>query len=42
MAMEKGADDLFSRLETLRIAADTPVRVGGWAFRGLLNPPVRN
>ena len=32
---------LFSRAPKLEIAADEPVRIGGWAFRGLLNLPVR-
>ena len=31
---------IFSRLENLRIVATEPVRIGGWAFRGLLNLPV--
>ena len=31
---------IFSRLQDLRIANDPPVRIGGWAFRGLLNLPV--
>lgn len=31
---------LFRRLEGLRLAADEPVRIGGWAFRGLINLPV--
>ena len=31
---------IFSRLRNLRIGEDTPVRIGGWAFRGLLNLPV--
>jgi cytochrome P450 len=32
---------LFSRVSNLEIADDEPVRIGGWAFRGLLNLPVR-
>jgi cytochrome P450 len=32
---------LFSRVPNLEIAEDEPVRIGGWAFRGLLNLPVR-
>ncbi|MGP8119445.1 MAG: cytochrome P450 [Xanthobacteraceae bacterium] len=32
---------LFERLPGLRIDAAEPVRIGGWAFRGLLNLPVR-
>jgi cytochrome P450 len=31
---------LFARLRNLRIEASEPVRIGGWAFRGLLNLPV--
>lgn len=31
---------IFSRLKNLQIVEDTPVRIGGWAFRGLLNLPV--
>jgi cytochrome P450 len=32
---------LFSRVKNLELADDEPVRIGGWAFRGLLNLPVR-
>jgi cytochrome P450 len=31
---------IFSRLHHLRIVEGDPVRIGGWAFRGLLNLPV--
>ncbi|WP_454616185.1 cytochrome P450 [Bradyrhizobium cenepequi] len=31
---------VFARLKNLRIVENEPVRVGGWAFRGLLNLPV--
>ena len=31
---------IFARLANLRLVADAPVRIGGWAFRGLLNLPV--
>jgi cytochrome P450 len=31
---------VFRRLEGLRLLEDDPVRIGGWAFRGLLNLPV--
>lgn len=31
---------IFSRLKNLRIVDGEPVRIGGWAFRGLLNLPV--
>jgi cytochrome P450 len=28
---------IFSRLPNLRLDERVPVRIGGWAFRGLLN-----
>jgi cytochrome P450 len=31
---------LFARLQNLRLRDGEPVRIGGWAFRGLLNLPV--
>ncbi|MGJ5075137.1 cytochrome P450 [Bradyrhizobium oligotrophicum] len=31
---------LFARLKDLRLRDTEPVRIGGWAFRGLLNLPV--
>lgn len=31
---------IFARLRGLRLDAAEPVRIGGWAFRGLLNLPV--
>jgi cytochrome P450 len=31
---------IFSRLKNLRLVENEPVRIGGWAFRGLLNLPV--
>lgn len=31
---------IFGRLTNLRLRDDEPVRIGGWAFRGLLNLPV--
>jgi cytochrome P450 len=31
---------IFSRLKNLRLDTSEPVRIGGWAFRGLLNLPV--
>ncbi|MGJ4994116.1 cytochrome P450 [Bradyrhizobium sp. HKCCYLS3077] len=31
---------LFARLQNLRLRDAEPVRIGGWAFRGLLNLPV--
>jgi cytochrome P450 len=32
---------IFSRLANLRIDEEKPVRIGGWAFRGLLNLPLK-
>lgn len=32
---------LFARLRNLRLADDETVSIGGWAFRGLLNLPVK-
>jgi cytochrome P450 len=31
---------IFKRLKDLRLDRSEPVRIGGWAFRGLLNLPV--
>ncbi|MGJ4887610.1 cytochrome P450 [Bradyrhizobium sp. HKCCYLRH3099] len=31
---------LFARLQNLRLRDAEPIRIGGWAFRGLLNLPV--
>jgi hypothetical protein len=31
---------LFARAGQIELAKDEPVRIGGWAFRGLLNLPV--
>jgi hypothetical protein len=31
---------IFARLRNLRVVEGDPVRIGGWAFRGLLNLPV--
>jgi cytochrome P450 len=31
---------IFSRLKNLRLVADRPPRIGGWAFRGMLDLPV--
>jgi hypothetical protein len=31
---------IFARLKGLRLDPAEPVRIGGWAFRGLLNLPV--
>ena len=32
---------IFRRLPRLRLVENEPVRIGGWAFRGVLNLPVR-
>ena len=32
---------LFKRLKNLRLVENQPAKIGGWAFRGLLNLPVR-
>lgn len=40
MVADVGLPTIFSRLENLRIVDGQPVRIGGWAFRGLLNLPV--
>jgi len=31
---------VLARLQNLRVVTDTPVEIGGWAFRGLLNLPL--
>ena len=41
MVADVALPSLFTRLEGLRLDPSAPVRVGGWAFRGLLNLPVR-
>lgn len=40
MIAEVALPTVFSRLKGLRIVENEPVRIGGWAFRGLLNLPV--
>ncbi len=40
MVADVALPTIFRSLENLRLADDEPVRVGGWAFRGLLNLPV--
>jgi hypothetical protein len=40
MIAEVALPTVFRRLEGLRLLEDEPVRIGGWAFRGLLNLPV--
>jgi cytochrome P450 len=41
MIAEVALPTVFARARHLEIADDEPVRIGGWAFRGLLNLPVR-
>ena len=31
---------VLARMQNLRVVTDTPVEIGGWAFRGLLNLPL--
>ncbi|MFN3549799.1 MAG: cytochrome P450 [Mesorhizobium sp.] len=40
MVAEVALPTLFARLPDLRLREDEPVRIGGWAFRGILNLPV--
>ncbi|WP_315738606.1 MULTISPECIES: cytochrome P450 [unclassified Bradyrhizobium] len=40
MIAEVALPTLFARLPNLRLRNTEPVRIGGWAFRGLLNLPV--
>ena len=40
MVADVALPGIFARLEGLRLDAREPVRIGGWAFRGLLNLPV--
>ena len=37
---KRAAAQFFARLKDLRLVEAKPVRIGGWAFRGLLNLPV--
>ncbi|HWL18956.1 MAG TPA: cytochrome P450 [Bradyrhizobium sp.] len=41
MVADVALPSLFARLPGLQLDASEPVRIGGWAFRGLLNLPVR-
>ncbi|WP_022719796.1 cytochrome P450 [Rhodopseudomonas sp. B29] len=41
MVADVALPKLFNRLRDLRLSDEEPVRIGGWAFRGLLNLPVR-
>ena len=40
MIADVALPSIFARLPGLRLLDESPVRVGGWAFRGLLNLPV--
>jgi cytochrome P450 len=40
MVAEVALPGIFGRLKGLRLNVSEPVRIGGWAFRGLLNLPV--
>src|SRR6266566_795715 len=41
MVADVALPGIFARLKGLRLDDAEPVRIGGWAFRGLLNLPVR-
>jgi cytochrome P450 len=40
MVADVALPSIFKRLKGLRLDGSEPVRIGGWAFRGLLNLPV--
>ena len=40
MVEDVALPSLFARLKGLRFGVSEPVKIGGWAFRGLLNLPV--
>jgi cytochrome P450 len=40
MIADVALPQVFGRLSNLRLALREPIRIGGWAFRGLLNLPV--
>ena len=40
MVADVALPGIFARLKGLRLDRREPVRIGGWAFRGLLNLPV--
>lgn len=40
MVAEVALPSIFAKLKNLRLDEADPVRIGGWAFRGLLNLPV--
>src|ERR1700709_284197 len=41
MVADVALPSIFARLRGLRLDETEPVRIGGWAFRGLLNLPVK-
>jgi cytochrome P450 len=41
MVADVALPSTFARLKGLRLDESEPVRIGGWAFRGLLNLPVK-
>jgi len=41
MIADVALPSVFARLKNLRLDESEPVRIGGWAFRGLFNLPVR-
>jgi cytochrome P450 len=41
MIADVALPSVFARLKGLRLDESEPVRIGGWAFRGLFNLPVR-
>jgi hypothetical protein len=41
MIADVALPSVFARLKGLRLDAREPVRIGGWAFRGLFNLPVK-
>jgi hypothetical protein len=41
MVADVALPGIFARLKGLRLDPREPVRIGGWAFRGLLNLPVK-
>jgi hypothetical protein len=40
MVADVALPGIFAALKNLRLDCSEPVRIGGWAFRGLLNLPV--
>jgi hypothetical protein len=41
MVADVALPGIFATLKGLRLDTTEPVQIGGWAFRGLLNLPVR-